>query len=423
MYGSYLRTCFAFCKEKSSEQEGNGPHFLDRSFRQFHPVAALALAVDRPPLEHYEHSRMKRALVTALFLSVLTGCEKPQPAETTPPPVSFAKAEAKDVPLTIDTFGNCVTIADVTLQAQVTGNLLKFAVPQGSMVKAGEVIAEIDPAPYMAALQEAQGGLDSAKASLANAQLVLARQQQLFKTKTIDLADLQTAEADELNAQGAVLSAEGTLATAQINLGYCTIKSPVDGKLGLYLVDAGNLVSADQTEIINVQTIDPIYVKFTISENDFDRVRGYFSNGELPVEVHVPGAPDNMISGKLTFLNNNIASDTGTLMLEATFPNSETRLWPGLFVNVRLVLTTLKAAIVIPSPCVLVGQQGPYVFVIAADNTVTQRNVTIGQQHQGLTVVSEGVADGDRVVTAGQLGLVTGKKVTPAPWQPASSAQ
>lgn len=360
---------------------------------------------------------MKRAAWLVLSFGALVSCGKKETPPPPPPPVTFAAAEAREVPLTIDTFGNCETIADVTLQAQVTGNLLRFAVAQGAMVKAGDLIAEIDPAPYQAAVQEAQGSLDSARANLANMQVTLQRQQQLYKTKTIDLADLQTAEANELNAQGQVLTAEGDLANAQINLGYCTIKAPVDGKTGLYLVDAGNLVTANQTQIVNVQTIDPIYVNFTISENDFDRVRRYFAAGELPVEATLPGAPDKKIEGKLTFINNTIASETGTLTLEATFPNADATLWPGLFVNVRLVLTTLKDAVVIPSPCVMVGQQGPYVFVIKPDNSVEQRQVTLGQRQSDITVIAEGLAAGEKVVTAGQLGLVTGKKVNPTPWQ------
>ena len=142
--------------------------------------------------------------------------------------------------MTIGTFGNAVTIADVTLQAQVEGTLLRYAVEEGAPVKKGDLIAEIDPAPFQAALQEAQGSLDSAKAQLANAQVTLQRQQELYKTKTVDLADLQTAEASQLQAQGAVQTAEGQLADAKINLGYCTISSPIDGKTGIYLVDAGN---------------------------------------------------------------------------------------------------------------------------------------------------------------------------------------
>ncbi|MFZ4681714.1 MAG: efflux RND transporter periplasmic adaptor subunit, partial [Terrimicrobiaceae bacterium] len=361
---------------------------------------------------------MKRAVVVVLGLGAFVSCGKPPAAVPPPPPVTFATAQAEDVPFTIETFGNCETVADVTLQAQVTGTLLKFGVAQGAMVKAGDLIAEIDPAPYQAALQEAQGNLDSAKAKLANAQVTLQRQQELYKTKTIDLADLQNAEADALSAQGDVLTAEGDLASAQINLGYCTINSPVDGKAGLYQVDAGNLVTANSTKFINIQTIQPIYVNFTISENDFDRVRQYFSNGELAVEVTIPGAPDKKIPGKLTFLNNNISSDTGTLQLQATFPNADAALWPGLFVNVRLILATLSQAIVIPSACVMIGQKGPYIFVVNADNTVAQRQVTPGQRQGDFTVITDGVKAGDKIVTAGQLGLTTGKQVNPSPWQP-----
>ena len=333
---------------------------------------------------------MKRKAVIGLgvMLAALVSCEKKAAAPVPPPPVTFATAEAQDTPYTIDTFGNCATIADVTLQAQVTGTLLKYAVAQGAMVKAGDLIAQIDPAPYQAALQEAQGSLDSAKAQLSNAEVTLQRQQELYKTKTIDLADLQNAEANQLQAQGSVQTAEGQLANAKINLGYCTITSPIEGKTGLYQVDAGNLVTANNTKLVNIQTISPIYVNFTISENDFDRVRQYFvKGGELPVEVTIPGATDGkVITGKLTFINNDIASATGTLTLEATLPNDDARLWPGLYVNVRLVLATLDKAIVVPSPCVMIGQQGPYVFVVNADNTVTQKNITLGQrQADGFT--------------------------------------
>ena len=146
-------------------------------------------------------------------------------------------------------------------------------------------MAEIDPAPFQASVQQAQGSLDSAKAQLANAQVTLERQQELYKTKTVDLADLQTAEADQLQAQGAVETAEGQLANAKINLGYCTITSPIGGKTGIYEVDAGNLATANNTKLINIQTIDPIYVDFTISENDFNTVRQYFDAGTLDVEA------------------------------------------------------------------------------------------------------------------------------------------
>lgn len=363
---------------------------------------------------------MKREVAVALSLLGLglASCARKPTPQAPPPPVTFAVAKAQNVPLTIGTFGNAVTIADVTLQAQVEGTLLRYAVEEGAPVKKGDLIAEIDPAPFQAALQEAQGSLDSAKAQLANAQVTLKRQQELYKTKTVDLADLQTAEASQLQAQGAVQTAEGQLADAKINLGYCTISSPIDGKTGIYLVDAGNIVAANTTKLINIQTIDPIYVQFTISENDFDKVRQYFTAGELPVEVTVPSAPDEKVSGKLTFIDNAIASATGTLTLRATMPNKEAFLWPGLFVNVDLVLTTLQNAIVIPSQCVMVGQQGPYVFVVDSNNTVTRRQLELGQRHADSTVISKGLNAGDRVVTAGQLGLDDGKAVTPLPYQP-----
>ena len=318
----------------------------------------------------------------------------------------------------IRTFGNCVTIAAVTLQPQVSGTLLRYAVAEGAMVKKGDLVAEIDSAPFQASVQQAQGSVDSAKAQLANAQVTLERQQELYQTKTVDLADLQTAEADQLQAQGAVETAEGQLANAKINLSYCTITSPIDGKTGIYEVDAGNLVTANNTKLINIQTIDPIYVDFTISENDFNTVREYFNAGTLDVEASIPGVPDKKLPGKLTFIDNSISSGTGTLALRATFPNSAALLWPGLFVHVQLILTTLEGAVVVPSQCVMVGQQGPYVFVVGSDSTVALRPVQTGQRDTDYTVISSGVKAGEQVVTAGQLGLAQGKKVSPVPYQP-----
>lgn len=364
---------------------------------------------------------MKRAFACSLIVAVLAACGKKPAAAPPPPPVTFAVAESRDVPLTIDTFGNGVSITDVTFQAQVTGTLTRYAVPEGALVKEGDLIIEIDPAPYQAAVQEAQGNLDSARAALANTQVTLERQQALFKTKTIDLADLQTAEANQLQAQGNVQTAEGELANAQINLGYCTIRSTVNGKAGIYLVDAGNLVTANTSQLINIQQIDPIYVEFTISENDFDKVRGYFQNGSLPVEAAIPGAPDAKITGVLTFLDNSISSKTGTLTLRAQFPNQDGRLWPGLFVNISLVLTTLKDAVTVPSPCVMIGQSGPYVFVVNDDNTVTQHLVTLREKRIDFVVVEKGLTAGQKIVTAGQLGLNSGTKVTPSLWQPPAS--
>ncbi len=376
-------------------------------------------AIDSKRFGNYQGHRMKCELPFALWLLVIgfSSCAKKPTPQAPLQPVTFAMAAAESVPLTIGTFGNVVTIADVTLQAQVEGILLRYAVEEGATVKKGDLITQIDPAPYQAALQEAEGNLDSAKAQLANAQVTLQRQQELYKTKTIDLADLQTAEANQLQAQGAVLTAEGQLANAQINLGYCTISSPIDGKTGIYLVDAGNLVAANTTKLINIQTIDPIYVEFTISENDFDKVRQYFTQGQLPVQASIPGAPDKKVTGKMTFIDNAITSGTGTLSLRATMPNKDAILWPGLFVNVELILTTLQDAIVIPSQCVMIGQGGPYVFVVNSDNTVTRHQVELGQRHADSSIISKGLNAGDHVVTAGQLGLQDGMKVSATPFQ------
>jgi multidrug efflux system membrane fusion protein len=211
------------------------------------------------------------------------------------------------------------------------------------------------------------------------------------------------------------------LQTAQINLGYCSIASPINGRTGPYLINTGNLVTANQSKLVNIQTVSPIYVNYTISESDLPRLRQWLASaGGLDVEVNVPGDADYVGRGKLRFIDNQVVSDTGTLEMRATVPNADERLWPGQFVNVRLILTMLKGALLVPSTAVLVGQNGDYVFALQPDNTVAVRPVKKGERQGDQTVIESGLAVGEKVITSGQIGLAPGVTVAPVAGKPAA---
>ncbi|MDD5199595.1 MAG: efflux RND transporter periplasmic adaptor subunit [Terrimicrobiaceae bacterium] len=357
-----------------------------------------------------------RRLIPIAFLALAApACQKSKPAATPPLPVTFAAATTGDVPLYLDTFGNCVAIASVTIVPQVTGILSQTQFAEGTAVKKGGVIFQIDPQPYEAALTQAQGNLESAKANLLNAQQDLARQQKLYQTKVADVQEFQNAQAAAQAAQGSVLAGEAALKTAQINLGYCTISSPIDGRTGPYLINTGNLVTANQSKLVNIQTQSPIYVDYTVSESDLPQLRQWLDGDGLEVDITIPGDADYIGRGTLRFIDNQVASGTGTLEMRATLPNADLRLLPGQFVNVRLILTTLKGAILVPATAVLVGQTGDYVFVLQADNTVAIRPVKKGQREGDNVLIESGLAAGEKVITSGQIGLAQGVKVAPQP--------
>jgi len=354
-----------------------------------------------------------RTFLAVALLALPTACQKPKPSAPPPLPVTVVEARTGDVPLYLETFGTCVTIASVTVVPQVTGILADTKFTEGANVKKGDVIFQIDPRPYEAAVTQAQGNLETAKANLTNAQEQLARQQKLYETKVNDVQDFQNAQATAQAAQGNLLSSQAALQNAQINLGYCTITSPIDGRTGPYLINTGNLVTANSSQLVNIQTQSPIYVDYAISESDLPQLRQWLDGDGLDVEVRIPGAPDYLGRGVLRFINNQVASATGTLEMRATLPNADLRLCPGQFVNVRLILTTLKNAVLVPNTALLIGQTGDYVFVLQADNTVAIRPVTKGQREGDDVIIAKGLNPGEKVVTSGQIALAPGGKVAP----------
>lgn len=373
-----------------------------------------------PYLSPMLHSPTRVLLLAATTL-LLEGCgKKPDATKTAAPPtrlVTTAKVIARDSPLYVDEIGTCAAQESVSIQAQVTGQITQRHFADGADVKKGDPLFTIDPRPYQAALDQAQGALDTNKAKLKLDQINLQRALDLQSKKVIAPQDLDTAKTTVTTDEAQIESAQAALAAAQVNLDYCSIKSPLDGRAGLRLVDVGNVVSANagSSVLLTIQKLDPIYTDFTIAENDLAQVRKYQPKGNLKVETDLPDdkAPPRL--GDLYFLDTTVQAGAGTIKARGVTPNSDHLLLPGAFVHVRLILDTLKDARLIPNQALQISQRGPFVFVVKPDSTLDQRTVTPGQRQGDLVVVSQGVQPGEAVVTSGQLALAPGMKVNAQP--------
>lgn len=352
-------------------------------------------------------------LVCVLLLRACGGKTKSPPPP--PRPVAVAKVVQKDVPLYLDEIGTCVAFESVQVQAQVAGQITARNFKDGADVKKGDVLFTIDPRPYQAALDQADGLLAQAKSQLTLDQITLKRQQDLRTKGVVAPQDLDVAQGTVNNDEAKVKSAAAAVAAAQVNLDFCEIRSPINGTAGLRNVDVGNIVggnvSAGGTVLLTIQGLDPIYTDFTIAEPDLAQVRRYLNNPNL--QVVTDAADDNIPprTGKLYFLDQAVQPGTGTIKARAVTPNPDRALWPSQFVHVRLILDNLKDAKLVPTSAVQIGQKGPYVFVVKSDSTLDLRFVKPGQPQGDSTVITAGVQVGERVVVSGQLQLAPGDKV------------
>ena len=339
-----------------------------------------------------------------------------------PIPVVVAAAETRDVPIYMDGLGTVQASANVTIKPMVDGPLVEVRFKEGQDVKAGDVLARIDPRQYQAALDQAVAKMRQDDANLANARLDLARYQKLAATAytSAQQADTQKALVAQLEAQ--VAQDQAVIDNARTQLGYTTIVSPVDGRLGVRAVDAGNIVRAsDPAGLVVVATLKPINVQFTLPQQGLAAVAAAMAAGAPEVLAFVHGA-DRVETGRgapergvLTVLDNQVDPSTGTIKLKAMFANDGLKLWPGAFVTVRLRVETRRNAVVVPPVAVQRGPRGPYVFVLAEGATVARRQVTVGHEDLTVSVVTDGLAVGERVVVDGASRLSEGSKVNVLP--------
>jgi membrane fusion protein, multidrug efflux system len=352
------------------------------------------------------------SLVCTIAL-VLAGCAKSAPPafERPPAPVTVASAVSQNVPYYLDEVGRCVAREVVSVQPEVSGRITEIHFTDGADLKKGDALFTIDPRPFQAQLNAAEANLAQSRAALDFAKIQFARVQDLVESRAIARQDYDTRKNAVDLAEAQVKQNEAAVDSARLNLEYTAIRSHIDGRAGHRLVDVGNVVTANNSTLLNIERLDPIYADFTVTENDFSAVQLHTTKGNLKVEVRLPDEPDKPFVGQLTFLDNAVQSASGTVLLRATVPNGAHRLWPGRFVNVRLILAMKPEAVLVPAASPQDSAKGPFVYVVKDDSTAEARPVKLGQRQGDLIVVEDGLKPGERVILNGQIAVTPGGKV------------
>jgi multidrug efflux system membrane fusion protein len=336
-------------------------------------------------------------------------------AADAPVPVVTAKAARQDVPIYATGIGSVEAYQSVLVRARVDGTLTQFPVREGQEVKQGDLIAVIDPRPYQAALDQATAKKAQDEAQLANARLNLTRFQSLATQDFASRQQVDTQQALVNQLVGAVAGDSAAIEAAQLNVGYCFIMSPVDGRVGLRQVDPGNLIHAtDTTGIVTITQIHPISATFTLPQQELPRVQTDMASGAAPVLAYDSDDHTELGKGTLLTPDNMIDPNTGTIRLKATFPNKDGKLWPGQFINAHLQIGMARNAVTIPPAAIEHGPDGLYVYVVKPDTTIALAAVAIGYQTDKLAVVTSGLAGNETVVIGGQSRLESGTKVAVA---------
>jgi len=365
-------------------------------------------------------------VATAAFWRLNMEAGVPRAAAQTPGqaiPVTAGTVAVEDVPVFLHGIGTVQAYNTVAIKSRVDGQIVKINFKEGEEVKVGDPLFQIDPRPYQAALETAQAAKEKDEAQLAGAQLDLERYQKLLGPgwQTKQSYDQQKATVEQF--QAAIKGDAAQIANAKLNLGYADIRSPIDGRLGAKLVDVGNLVHAnDNTPLVMIAELKPIFVSFTLPQETLDDVQENNKKAPLVVRASSGDGKKELAQGKLTLIDNMIDQATGTIHLKARFDNDDERLWPGEFVNLRLILSTHKGVATVPQQTVQVGPNGYYAYVIKPDNTVERRAVEVASMQDGLAVISKGLTPGEKVVVDGQYRLTEGARVNPTTAGPPGAA-
>jgi membrane fusion protein, multidrug efflux system len=332
-------------------------------------------------------------------------------------PATVGIAQRKDIPVYLNGLGTVQAFNTVTVNTRVDGQLEQADFKEGQDVKAGDVLAQIDPRPFQAALDLAKATKAKDQAQLENAKLDLQRYQKGGPlANTQQQIDTQAALVKQLEAT--VQADQANIEAAQVQLDYTTIKAPLSGRTGIALVDQGNIVhAASTTGLVVITQLQPIYVQFTLPQDQLQEVMQQMRASKTPLQVIAQGRDDQrqLATGTLAFVDNQIDVSTGSVRLRATFPNESYALWPGQYVNVRLLLKTLPQVVTVPSTAVQRGPSGMYVYVVKPDSTVAMQPITVEQMSGGTSVVEKGLASGTRIVVAGQYRLQPGTRIQDVP--------
>jgi multidrug efflux system membrane fusion protein len=344
---------------------------------------------------------------------LLVSCSRKKPAAPPAASVLVATAETTNVPIQIHAVGRVQAYSTVSVRPQITGEIVKVHFKEGQDVNAGDALFTIDPRPWQALLNQAEANLKRDEAQMMNARLNFERTSNLFQSKIASQQDYDTAQAGYAGAQATVIADNAAITNAEVSLGYTEIRSPINGRTGNLNVKEGNVVKSPDDILVTITQVRPIYVAFAVPEQDLPAVRERAQAESLIVEARLPANAESVARGKLTFIDNTVDTNTGTILLKATFANADSLLWPGQFVQASLTLSNLNNAVIVPSQAVQTGQNGEFVFVLTGADTVEPRtNLVLGINYDGYTVIHSGIRAGEQVVTDGQLRLVAGAHVT-----------
>jgi multidrug efflux system membrane fusion protein len=351
----------------------------------------------------------------AFSLSRATTSKPAERANTGPRPVPVTAEEAKahDVPIILRGLGTVTAFNSVALTSRVQGNITQVNFKEGQYVHTGDLLIQLDPRPYQAALNQAKANLLRDEAALANAKLDLARYTELLKQHFAPEQQVATQQTTVSQDQAVLQGDEAAIQAAQLNVDYTALRSPIDGVTGIRHVDIGNLIQANsERNLVTITQIEPIYVIFTLPEDDIDRVRRAMANGPLNIQAYAADDQRLISEGELKLIDNTVNQTTGTVQLKAEFANTDSALWPGQFVNAHAVLRTVHAGVTIPSAAVQTGPQGSFTYVINDKSQALIRPITVLQTDSNTALVGSGLKAGEQVVTAGQFRLQPGATVT-----------
>jgi multidrug efflux system membrane fusion protein len=394
-----------------------------------HIAACGALA----PLSQIGSSMMKQycsLLLAAVILALpvlwlarqYSALHAQAPAISPAIPVTTAPAKVQDVAVYLRGLGTVQAFNTVEIKAQVNGTLIAIPVQEGQEVHQGDIVAEIDPRPYRATLDQVTAQRAEDAAQLQSAQLDLERYQHLAKSQFAPVQQVDDQQATVNKLVASVQADTAAIETAQISLDYCTIRTPINGRVSFHQTDIGNLIqTASQTGIVSITQDKPISVVFTLAESQLPRIQQAMANGTLPVTVYASDDKTRLSAGQLLTPNNAIDASTGTIQLKATFPNDDDALWPGEFVNARLLVDTLHQAVTIPVAAIQHGPNGLFIYTVKPDNTVQERAIDVTYQDDEVAVIAKGVNSGENVVLSGQSRLAPGTRVTTNAAGPATS--
>ena len=352
-------------------------------------------------------------VVASLLLGCSPGGRTPPPGPPKGVPVTIGSAVQKNIPMQVRAIGTVEAYSTVSVKTMVGGQIMKVGFSEGQDVRKGDLLFEIDSAPYEAALKMAEAARARDIALKDNAEKEVRRYASLVEKNLVPRQQYDQFVSSAAALEATVQADTASVQNARVQLAYCFIRSPIDGRTGSVLVQQGNVVKANDATLVTINQITPIRVSFSIPEQYLADVAKYKAAGTLKVEAMPQDGKADAVPGALSFIGNAVDPATGTIQLKGTFANTDRRLWPGQFVNVVLTLAVRSGAVVVPSEAIQTGQQGQYVFIVRPDLTVETRSVVTGEVFDGGTVIGKGIVAGEKIVTDGQLRLVPGIKVEP----------